>query len=381
MQNRYLSLDVFRGFTVALMILVNNPGSFSNIYWLIDHASWNGCTLADLVFPFFLFAVGNSAAFVLPNFKEKKATLYFNKIIKRSVYIFLIGLLLNWFPFFKWEGNNLIFKNWYDVRILGVLQRIAICYLVAASLIFVFDIKKLIFISTLLLLIYWFLCFKLGGISPYSLDGFFGTKIDSAILGQNHMYKGEGVAFEPEGFISSISAIVQILIGYLIGLLIIKKGKSFKMLSLIFAIGAALLLIGLFWNLTFPINKKIWTSSYTLFTSGIATLLLGCLIYALELKKKKYYLFNFFEIFGRNPLFIFVLSGLIPRLLGLFKLPFTDSSGKPVFISPLSFLYETLFKNLSADVRIGSFIYSIFFLGFFWLVGYYLDRKKIYVKL
>ena len=381
MQKRYLSLDVFRGFTVALMILVNNPGSFSNIFWPLDHAAWNGCTLADLVFPFFLFAVGNAAAFTLPKFKEKNTNQYFQKIIKRSVYIFLIGLFLNWFPFFKWDNDHLIFKDWHDVRILGVLQRIAICYVLAASLIFIFDVKKLIFVSAFLLLAYWFLCFKLGGINPYHLDGFFGTKIDSAILGQNHMYKGEGVAFEPEGIISSIAAIVQILIGYLIGILIINKDKSYRLLSHIFLIGVFLVMIGLFWNLAFPINKKIWTSSYTIFTSGIAILFLGCLIYAIELKQHKFYLTNFFEVFGKNPLFIFVLSGLIPRLLGLIKIPFTDSTGKAMFISPLKYWYEFLFKNVSTDLRMGSFIYSIFFLGFFWLVGYYLDRKKIYVKL
>ena len=142
MQKRYLSLDVFRGFTVALMILVNNPGSFSNIFWPLDHATWNGCTLADLVFPFFLFAVGNAAAFTLPKFKEKNPSQYFEKIGKRSVYIFLIGLFLNWFPFFKWDNDHLIFKDWHDVRILGVLQRIAICYLLAASLIFIFSSSK-----------------------------------------------------------------------------------------------------------------------------------------------------------------------------------------------------------------------------------------------
>jgi predicted acyltransferase len=381
MKNRYLSLDVFRGFTVALMILVNNPGSFSHIFWPLDHASWNGCTLADLVFPFFLFAVGNSAAFVLPTLKEASSNAYFKKIIKRSIYIFLIGLFLNWFPFFKWDGDHLIFKDWHDVRILGVLQRIAICYLLAAALIFIFDVKKLIFIAAFLLLAYWFFCFKLGGIHPYNLDGFFGTKIDSIILGENHMYKGEGIAFEPEGLISSIAAIVQILIGYLIGLLIIQKGKSFEMLSDIFVIGVFLVIIGLFWNITFPINKKIWTSSYTVITSGMAILLLGCLIYAIELKQRKHYLSNFFEIFGKNPLFIFVLSGLIPRLLALIKIPFTDATGKATFISPLKYLYEFLFKNISPDLRIGSLIYSILFLGFFWLVGYYLDRKKIYVKL
>jgi predicted acyltransferase len=232
MNNRYLSLDIFRGATVALMILVNNPGSFSHIFWPLDHAEWNGCTLTDLVFPFFLFAVGNAAAFVIPRFKEKGDAAFLQKVMTRSILIFLIGLFLNWSPFLKWENDEIVFKTWETVRILGVLQRISICYLLASILIYYLSENKLIFTSISLLLFYWILCYFYGdAVEPYSLNGYFGTKVDIMLLRENHMYKGEGIAFEPEGLMSSISSTVEVLLGYLAGSFIQKKGKTFEMLA------------------------------------------------------------------------------------------------------------------------------------------------------
>ncbi len=381
MQNRYLSLDAFRGFTVALMILVNNPGSYSSIFWPLDHAKWDGCTLTDLVFPFFLFAVGNAAAFVLPKQKGTDAVSYLNKIFKRSIFIFLVGLFLNWFPFFKWESDTLIFKIWENVRILGVLQRIAICYLISALIIYFFNEKRLFYIGAFLLILYWFLCFYLGGSLPYSMEGFVGTRFDSMILGQSHMYMGEGTPFEPEGLFSSIGAISQVIIGYLVGLLIINKGRSYEMLSDLFFVGVVLVIIGLTWNLSFPVNKKIWSSSYTILTSGMAILILASFIYIIEFKALKKIWVTFLEPFGKNPLFIFVLSGVIPRLLGLIRIHAMDENGKTVFISPLKWLYENAFKNLFVDLRVGSLLYAVFFITVFWVIAYCLDKKKIYIKL
>ena len=380
MQKRYLSLDIFRGATVVLMILVNNPGSFSNIFWPLDHAEWNGCTLTDLVFPFFLFAVGNSASFVLPKLKEADFLTYFKKVFKRSIYIFLIGLFLNWAPFYKWDNDSLIFKIWDNIRILGVLQRIAICYLAATLFIYLFNTKNLIFFSVFLLLFYWFLCSYFGGENPYGQHGYFGTYIDTLILGENHMYKGEGFPFEPEGLVSSMAAIVQIIIGYLIGLLIIKKGKSYEMLSELFIVGTLLVLIGLTWNLAFPINKKMWTSSYTILTSGIAILISCCFIYFIEFKKNNRYFIVFFEVFGKNPLFIFFLSGLIPRILGLIRITSHDKTGKLNYITPLRWIYENIFENVSNDLRIGSLLYALFFISIFWAIGYFLYKRKIFIK-
>ncbi len=382
MKNRYLSLDVFRGATVALMIFVNNPGSFSHIYWPIDHAEWNGCTMADLVFPFFLFAVGNAMAFVLPDMKSAGVKPYFLKISKRSLLIFSIGLFLSWFPFVKWnENQELIGKAWENVRIMGVLQRIAVCYFFASVMLFFFNNKQIIYLSIGLLFFYWLICYWAGSSSdPYSLSGYFGTKVDMFLFGDKHMYHGEDVAFDPEGISSSIAAIVQVLFGYLLGSFIIREGKTQGMLNQIFSYGFLLVVAGLCWNVFFPVNKKIWTSSYTVLTTGVALLTIAYLILQIELKNLKGKWTTFFDVFGKNPLFIFVLSGMIPRLAGLIKIQSIDQEGAIKYINPLSWVYENIFKSISSDPRLGSMIYTIFYLGLLWAIGYFLYRKKIFIK-
>jgi predicted acyltransferase len=176
MSQRYYSLDIFRGATVALMILVNNPGTWAHIYTPFEHATWHGCTPTDLVFPFFLFAVGNAMAFVIPRFKEKGTAFFLKKITKRALLIFAIGLFLNWSPFVQWKDEHIIFKVWEKIRILGVLQRIAICYFFASLIVFFFKTKGALIISAVLLSGYWLLCFSFGSTGdPYSMAGYFGT--------------------------------------------------------------------------------------------------------------------------------------------------------------------------------------------------------------
>ena len=193
MKERYYSLDVFRGATVALMILVNNPGSWSHIYSPFEHAAWHGCTPTDLVFPFFLFAVGNAMAFVLPRLREKGTAAFMRKLFTRSLLIFAIGLFLNWSPFIKWDHDQLVFKPWANIRIFGVLQRIALCYFFASFIAYCFKTKSTIVISMVLLLLYWWLCYYFGASADsYAFEGYFGTAIDKSIIGVDHMYKGEG---------------------------------------------------------------------------------------------------------------------------------------------------------------------------------------------
>jgi len=180
------------------MILVNNPGSWSHIYAPLEHAPWHGLTPTDLVFPFFLFAVGNAMAFVMPRFEQNGDAYFWKKVLKRSALIFLIGLFLNWSPFVKWDGAELVFKPWAHVRILGVLQRIAIAYLFASVIVYYFKTRGAFVISGIILLFYWFITWHFGTPGdPYSLSGYFGTGVDKAILGETHMYKGEGVTFDP----------------------------------------------------------------------------------------------------------------------------------------------------------------------------------------
>jgi len=386
LQNRYYSLDVFRGATVALMILVNNPGSWAHIYPPLQHAPWHGCTPTDLVFPFFLFAVGNAMAFVMPRFQQEEPSFFWKKVIKRTVLIFAIGLFLNWSPFVKWDGENLVAKTWESIRILGVLQRIAIAYFFASVIVYYAKGRGAFVAGATVLLVYWFLCWWLGNSpDPYSLSGYFGTAVDKTVLGENHMYKGEGVPFDPEGITSTLPAIVQVIFGYLVGQYIQQKGKNTNMLSNLFVAGLVLAVAGLAWHLAFPINKKIWTSSYVVYTTGLAILTIGVLIHLLEFRNAAGKWSRFFDVFGKNPLFIFVLSGFLPRVLALLR--WTDHSspeGKPVYISPLPWFYEHICKPLAGfvndDPRLSSLIYAVVTILFYWLIVYILDRKKIYVK-
>lgn len=379
---RYYSLDVFRGATVALMILVNNPGSWSHIYSPLEHAAWHGCTPTDLVFPFFLFAVGNAMAFVMPRFQQAGTPVFLKKVFKRALLIFLIGLFLNWNPFVRYEGDHLVFRPWESVRILGVLQRIALCYLFASLAAYFLKGKKLIAFSIIVLLFYWALCLLLGAPGdPYSLQGYFGTSLDINILGVSHIYRGEGVPFDPEGLASTIPAIVQVIFGYLTGKYIREKGKTYDMLAHLFLVGASLIFVAFCWDLVLPINKKIWTSSYVLYTSGLAMMVIGVMIYLLEFRNAKGAWSRFFDVFGKNPLFIFFLSGFLPRILALIRwTDHTDASGKPVYTSPFPWFYQHICKPLFDNLKNGSLLYALCMIAFYWLIVYLLDRKKIYIK-
>jgi predicted acyltransferase len=385
---RYYSLDVFRGATVALMILVNNQGDGKHIYTPLEHAPWHGLTPTDLVFPFFLFAVGNAMAFVMPRLEAAGTAIFLKKVFKRAVLIFAIGLFLNWVPFVRWDGDHLVFRYWVNpdnpetgVRILGVLQRIALCYLFASLLIYSLKIRGAFVAIAVLLLGYWLLCILGNPNDPYSINGWFGNEIDKKILGIAHMYKGEGFAFEPEGIMSTLPAIAQVIFGYLMGNYIIQKGKTFEMLSVLFVTAGILLFAGYCWDMVFPINKKIWTSSYVLYTTGLAMIIISMLIYLIELRNKKGAWTRFFDVFGKNPLFIFFLSGFLPRILALFHwVDHTGSDGKAVYTSPLPWFYEHVCKNVSVNLNNGSLLYALCIIAFYWLIVYWLDKKKIYIK-
>ena len=382
MNQRFYSLDVFRGATVALMILVNNPGSWSHIYSPLEHAPWHGCTPTDIVFPFFLFAVGNAMSFVMPRLEKAGTRVSMKKIFKRSILIFSIGLLLNWSPFVKWQDSQLIFKTWDSIRIFGVLQRIALCYLFASLIIYFLKSRAAFVVAGILLLSYWALCLLLGSATdPYSLEGFWGTHIDRTLLGNNHIYKGEGVAFDPEGLLSTVTAIVNVIFGYLVGQYIQLKGKTYEMVTNLFMAGCILTFAGLCWGMTFPLNKKIWSSSFTLYTTGLAINTLAILFYLIELRQYKGLFTRFFDVFGKNPLFIFVLSGLLPRLLGLIRIPqHAINKGSNIYLSPLNWFYEHVCKPVSPNLNNGSLLYALCMIAFYWLIVYWLDENKIYIR-
>lgn len=395
-KQRFFSLDVFRGATIALMILVNNPGTWSHIFSPLEHAEWHGLTPTDLVYPFFLFAVGNAFAFVMPRLREAGPSAFWRKIIKRSILIFLIGLFLSWMPFVRWDGGNLVFKTWTwttangnvaGIRILGVLQRIAIAYFLAAIIIYYFRTKGAFIIACVILLGYWLLCLAMNPADPYSIWGWFGTGIDKSILGEAHMYHGEwrdgkALAFDPEGLMSSFGPVSQVIFGYLAGYHIVQKGETAEMVNGLFVAGALFMAMGYVWDLTFPVNKKIWTSSYVVLTTGMAMTIIAVMIYMIELKGRKGKLAYFFDAFGKNPLFIYFLSGFIPRLLGLIRIPAgVNNTGDTVYTSPLPWFYEHICKPIFPDnLKLGSLLYAIIWIMVMWAIAYWMDKRKIYIK-
>jgi predicted acyltransferase len=382
LNQRYYSLDVFRGATVCLMILVNNPGSWSHIYDPLEHAPWHGLTPTDLVFPFFLFAVGNAMAFVMPRLEAGGDAVFWRKVITRSLLIFGIGLFLTWWPFVKWSGDELVFKPWaytddkgnpQGVRILGVLPRIALCYFFAAVLVYHLKLRKAFYVGLVILLLYWLLCYLLGDpLDPYSMKGWFGNDVDKAVLGAAHMYKGEGMLFDPEGIMSTLPAIVQVIFGYMVGDYILKKGKTYEMVSGLFVAGVGFLLAGFCWDTVFPINKKIWTSSYVVYTTGLAMITLATMIYMIEFKNIKGGLARFFDVFGKNALFVFALSAFLPKGLALIRL------GEGV--NPWNWLYKKVLIHVPGAKENGSLLYAISVILLMWAICYWMDKKKIYVK-
>ena len=388
MNQRFYSLDVFRGATVALMILVNNPGSWSHLYSPLAHASWHGCTPTDLVFPFFLFAVGNAMAFVMPRLEAAGTSTFLRKVFTRTLIIFAIGLFLNWAPFVRWSKEALVFIPWVNpdnpergVRILGVLQRIALAYCFASLIVYFFKIRGAFIASVVLLLGYWALCIIGNPQDPYSLRGYFGTEVDKNMLGVAHLYRGEGVPFDPEGLTSTLTSIVQVIFGYFVGYYIQQKGKTYEMLSHLFVAAGILIFTGFAWDLVFPINKKIWTSSYVLYTTGLAIMVLSVLLFVIEFKQKKGAWSKFFDVFGKNALFIYFLSGFLPRVQGLLRwVDHVDAEGKKIYTTPLSWFYQNICEPISDNLKNGSLFYAICMIIFYWLIVYWLDKKKIYIK-
>jgi len=403
--SRFYALDVFRGATVALMILVNNPGSWAHIYDPLEHATWHGLTPTDLVFPFFLFAVGNALAFTLPRFAAAGDALFWRKVLRRTLLIFGIGLLLNWAPFLRWsEAGALVFKGWTwtnakgevsGIRIMGVLQRIALAYFFAAVLAYYLKPRGAFFAGALLLLAYWALCIAGNPTDPYSLQGWFGTAIDRQLLGEPHLYHGEklngvAIAFDPEGLVHTLPAITQVLLGYLAGDYIRLRSQAatdtgperwHPILTGLFVAAVALLFAGYCWDQVFPVNKKIWTSSYVVATSGLALLVLATLIYFIEVRGAGGFWSRFFDVFGKNPLFIFFFSAFLPRTLALIRIPGgTTPEGKPRYLTPFGWFYENVCAKVPGAPENGSLLYALVMIFFYWSIVYWMDKRKVYVK-
>lgn len=368
---RFTALDVFRGMTIIFMIIVNTPGNYDTTYSLLLHADWNGFTPTDLVFPSFLFAVGNAMSFAMKKWVNLSQSQVIWKIVKRSFIIFLLGFLMYWYPFFKLnELNNIIPFPIGETRIFGVLQRIALCYLFASLIIWFLKPRITFIIGIILLFLYWISLYIFGDTGQeITLTGNAVLKLDLWLMGENHLYHGEGIAFDPEGLLSTITGIVNVIAGYLVGLWVQKKGASYEGIAKLLLIGFALFFIGYIWDLSFPINKKLWTSSFVIYTVGLDCILLAALMYIIEYSKNTKWT-NFFEIVGKNPLFIYLFSEIL--LITLLTIKMNNGENLQAWI------FENIFSHVG--MYFGSFLFAISFTMLCWAVGWWMDKKKIYIR-
>jgi len=365
---RFLALDVFRGMTICFMIIVNSPGDWSIAYGPLLHAGWHGFTPTDLVFPSFLFAVGNAMAFVMYKYEGQNNSVFWKKTLKRTAIIFLLGYLLYWFPFYDFNAGA--FKPISHTRILGVLQRIALCYLVASVVIRYTSKTFAVVFSAVLLVVYWILLYVYGDSNdPYSMAGYAGNPLDFFVLGSDHLYHGEGVAFDPEGILSTLPCIVNVIAGYLAGDYIRKRGNSYETVAKLLMIGAVLIALAMAWNTMLPINKKIWTSSFVLLTVGLDLIILPILIYIIEIQRKRQWTY-FFVVFGKNPLFIYLLSEL--ALITLYLIPVGDGTLQ-------GWIYKDVLGSIASPIN-ASLLFALIFMLFNWAVGYWMDRRGVYVR-
>jgi len=370
-QERFTALDIFRGMTVCFMIIVNTSGNSATTFWPLLHADWHGFTPTDLVFPSFLFAVGNALSFVSKKWETMRKQDVLWKITKRTLLIFLIGYLMYWFPFFRLDNDlQFIIAPISHTRIMGVLQRIALCYGIVALMVYFLGNKKTITLGIIALFLYWALLLLFGEQgAEFTKTGNAVLRLDTWLFGVNHLYRGEGFPFDPEGVLSTIPALFNVIGGYAVGNYLQKKGKSYEALTKILLVGALMLFSAYCWNDFFPINKKLWTSSYSLLTVGLDCVLLSAIIYLTDfvgVKKGT----NFFIITGKNPLFIYLMSELGVTIMFLIHI------GK---ISLFKWLYLNIFSHVG-DYS-GALLFAIWWMLTCWFVGFMLDRKKIYIRI
>jgi predicted acyltransferase len=368
-QSRLVSLDVFRGMTIAGMVLVNNPGTWSAVYAPLLHADWHGITPTDFVFPFFLFIVGVAIPLALGKRVEEGITRdVYLKILRRSAIIFLLGLFLNAFPFFDFA----------NLRIPGVLQRIAVCYLIVSLIFLHTDWKKLTIIGVILLLFYWLLMTIVpvpGCDAPNISDKAcnLAAYVDRVIFGENHIWR-QAKVYDPEGILSTIPALVTTISGVLTGLWLKTKKTDTEKAGGIFFAGIVLCALGWCWNFFFPFNKALWTSSYVVYTSGLALCFLGFCYWLIDIKGYKRWS-KPFVIFGVNALALYVLAGLAADILGSIK--FTGADGKAISLQ--GWIFNTVFSPL-APLKTASLMYAVSFILVFLFLMWLLYRKRIYIK-
>ncbi|KGI60681.1 acyltransferase family protein [Prevotella sp. S7 MS 2] len=391
--NRILAIDILRGITIAGMILVNNPGSWSHILTPLGHAEWNGMTPTDLVFPFFMFIMGVCIFISLLTFDFKCDRSTVTKIIRRIILIYLVGVAIGWFARFCYRWNNplenagLLDQIWYMVwsfekmRISGVLARLAICYGVASLVAITVRHRYIPYIVVTLLVGYCVILFVGNGFA-YDETNILSI-VDRAILTDAHMYHDNGI--DPEGLLSTIPAVAHTLLGFLVGRLLFSKRthvvstdtKTDLLITKIiplFVVGTTLTFSGFLLSYGCPLNKKVWSPTYVFVACGLAATLLALLIYIIDVKEHRRWC-RFFEVFGVNPLFLYVLSDFFAIVFGAFSFKF---GGEDTTI--IGFFYNELLQPVFGDNG-GSLAYALLFVLLNWCVGYQLYKRRIYIKL
>jgi predicted acyltransferase len=367
-ENRILSLDIFRGLTIMCMIIVNTPGNWNYAYGVLRHSEWNGCTPTDLVFPFFVFAMGFSAVLSVTKRLQKgipKQKLLL-QLIRRSAIIFLLGLIINTFPF----------TNLTDFRIPGVLQRIAIVNLVCGLFLLYGDLKRLWIYSAVLLAGYWAMLtlVPVPGFGPANMEPTtnLAAWLDRLIFG-NHVW-GYTKLYDPEGFLSTFPALVSGFIGVLAGSQFMKLKTDQEKLIMLLVWGNLLTLAGMVWGLAFPINKQLWTSSYVLYTSGLAMVVLGICYWIADIKRIRGFAPPFLA-FGTNPIIAYFGSEIGVGVMGLIHIQSAEKTLN---------LYDWLFgQYLSTGLSPvnASLLGALLYMGFWLLVVSIMYRRKIIVKI
>ncbi|MBM4176945.1 MAG: DUF5009 domain-containing protein [Ignavibacteria bacterium] len=363
---RLISLDVFRGITIVGMILVNNPGTWSDVYPALRHAAWHGWTPTDFIFPFFLFIVGVSMtlSFQKRMGKGDDRKKLFMHAFQRSYIIFGLGLFLHLFPYF----------NFTTVRLPGVLQRIAVVYLLASFIYLYSDFKWQVYISLALLLLYWAAMALIPvpgyGMNNLSTEGNLAAYIDNTLL-HGHTWKA---TWDPEGILSTFPAVVTTMIGIFTGRWIQKEKSHFETVSGMFVAGSFLLVVGVIWDMWFPINKYIWTSSYVIFMGGMALLFLGVCFYLIEIKNIKWWTQPFL-VYGMNAIASFFLSSLVAKLMGIIK--FTGADGNEISLK--GYIFANIFSGISTPIN-SSLFFALSYILLWYLLMLILYKKKIFIK-
>jgi predicted acyltransferase len=420
-KERLISLDVFRGFTILLMTIVNNPGSWAAIYPPLAHAEWHGCTPTDLVFPFFIFIMGTAIPFAMPSKHFDYAV--FNKIIVRSLRIFCLGLFLNYFSrieIFGLEGISILLirlmitfavayallgnfslkiktylvfgifailiilayshiEAFQEVRIPGVLQRIGIVYFFVSLLYLKTNLKTQFLVAASILLGYWialaFVPVPGFGAANFEKGTNLAAWLDNLVL-KGHLWS-YSKTWDPEGILSTVPAVATGILGMFIGQILNLKIQQTKILKKIAVIGFGLIIAGLLWSVLFPINKSLWTSSYVLYSAGIATLCLTLLYFLIDVANYKKWT-KLFLIWGVNPMIVFFFSGIIPRVLSTITIQNPEISTEQINLQ--SYFYKFCIVPIFSNPMNASLTFAVVYAIFWSLILWVFYKNKLIFK-